>query len=296
MAAWPLLKDAIGLWTSGNAFQKAGALAFYTLFSMAPLLVLSVAIAGAVLGEEAARGELAAQIGGFIGPQAAEAVQGAVRESRLSETGMLPAILGIGALLMGATTVFAQLQAALNELWGVASKPTRGTVVGFLWTRLVSLGVVLVIGFLLLTSLILSAVVAAVVAYAEHLVPVPPVLVAAADLVLTLALVTILFAMIYRILPDVRLAWRDVWQGAFVTALLFLAGQSLISLYLTRFAPTSAYGAAGSLVLVLMWVYYSSLILFFGAAMTRAVIRARGDRIVPSPAAVRVRREILTEE
>lgn len=293
--AWALLVDTVDLWASRNAFQKAGALAFYTLFSMAPLLVIVVTIAGVVLGPNAAQGEIAVQIDGYIGPRAAQVVQDVVRRSRLSEAGLLPTILGTAALLFGATTVFAQLQASLNELWGVVSKPSRGTIVSFLWTRLVSLGVVLVIGFLLLTSLILTTAVATVLAFARSLVPVPPLVVASVDLLVTLLMVTLLFAMIFKILPDVHLRWRDMWRGALVTAVLFLAGQSGISLYLTRLAPGSAYGAAGSLVVLLMWVYYSSLILFFGAALTRAVIRSRGDRIIPKSTAVRVRVEVQAD-
>lgn len=290
-----LLKSAVDLWLSKDAFQHAGALAFYTLFSLAPLLIILIAIAGAVFGEEAARGGVSSQIDALIGTQAAEAVEGALRRSRVGEAGLLPTVMGLAALLFGSTTVFAQMQASLNQFWGVVARPSRSGVVVFLMTRLVSLGLVLVIGFLLLTSFVLSTSIAALIQFAEGWTSVPPPVVAAVDVIASLLIATLLFAMIFKILPDVRLRWRDMWWGAFITGLLFVGGQSLIAMYLTQTAPASAYGAAGALVMVLMWVYYSSLILLFGAALTRASIRLRGDRIVPKATAVRVQTHILEE-
>ncbi len=290
-----LLKNTVDLWLSNNAFQHAGALAFYTLFSLAPLLIILIAITGAVFGEEAARGEISSQIGALIGSQAAEAVEGAVRRSRVGEAGLLPTVLGVAALLFGSTTVFAQMQASLNQFWGVVARPSRSGIAVFLMTRLVSLGLVIIIGFLLLTSFMVSTIIAALLQFARGWIPVPPLVVAFVDLSVSLLIATLLFAMIFKVLPDVRLRWRDMWWGAFITALLFVGGQSLIAVYLTQTAPASTYGAAGSLVMVLLWVYYSSLILFFGAALTRASIRLRGDRILPKAMAVRVRMEILEE-
>lgn len=288
--------EAFSLFTSRNAFQHAGALAFYTLFSLAPMAIIVITILGAVFGEEAARGEVAAQIDDLIGPQAAEAVQEAVIQSRVAQAGLLPTILGIGALIMGATTVFAQMQNSLNQFWGVTAKPSRSGVGVFLLTRLLSLGVVLIIGFLLLTSLVMSMGILAVIRYAESWMPIPALVVSAIDLALSLGTSTLLFAMIFKILPDVRLEWRDVWRSAFMTAVLFVIGQYLISFYLTTTAPGSTYGAAGSLVLVLMWVYYSALILFLGTALTKATILQRGDEVVPKPTAVRVHMDILEDD
>ena len=288
--------EAFSLFTSRNAFQHAGALAFYTLFSLAPMAIIVITILGAVFGEEAARGEVAAQIDDLIGPQAAEAVQEAVIQSRVAQAGLLPTILGIGALIMGATTVFAQMQNSLNQFWGVTAKPSRSGVGVFLLTRLLSLGVVLIIGFLLLTSLVMSMGILAVIRYAESWMPIPALVVSAIDLALSLGTSTLLYAMIFKILPDVRLEWRDVWRSAFMTAVLFVIGQYLISFYLTTTAPGSTYGAAGSLVLVLMWVYYSALILFLGTALTKATILQRGDEVVPKPTAVRVHMDILEDD
>jgi membrane protein len=293
---WTLLVDAVMLWSARYAFQHAGALAFYTLFSLAPLTIIIVAITGAVFGEEAARGEISGQIEGLIGAQAAEAVEEAVRRSRVEEAGLLPTIIGAGALLFGATTVFAQMQSSLNQFWGVAAKPSRSGFIVFITTRLLSLGLVLIIGFLLLTSLVISMSLAVVIQFAEHWIPIPPLAVLGIDLVASLGIATLLFATIFKVLPDVRLEWRDMWQAGFITAILFVTGQYLISIYFTQAAPASTYGAAGSLVIVLLWVYYSSLILFFGAAFTKVRIRARGGRIVPKAGAVRVVLEIMEED
>jgi membrane protein len=291
-----LLRDALALWSERNAFQHAGALAFYTLFSMAPLVIIVVAITAAVLGEQAARGEISAQIAGLIGTQAAEAIEEAVRQSRVEEAGLLPTIVGAGVLLFGATTVFAQMQASLNQFWGVVAKPSRSGILVFLTTRLVSLGVVLIIGFLLLTSLVLSMAIVALMQYAEHWIPIPTLAAAALDLILSVGVATLLFATMFKVLPDVRLEWRDMWRAGFITALLFVIGQYLISLYLTEMAPASTYGAAASLVIVLFWVYYSSLIIFFGTAFTKVTILARGEQVVPKPTAVRVVLEVLEGE
>ncbi len=288
-----LLKDAVALWTSKGAFQHAGALAFYTLSSLAPLLLILISIIGAVFGEEAARGQVSARLETWLGAEAAATVETAVQQSRIDEAGVLPTVMGVLALLFASTTVFAQMQSSLNHFWGVTARPTRGSLTVFMASRLASLGLVLVIGFLLLTSFVITMTVGALLRFAEEWIPVPGLVVAGIDTGASLLIATALFAMIFKILPDVRLQWRDMWFAAGVTAVLFVVGQSAIALYLTRTATASTYGAAGSLVMVLLWVYYSSLILFFGASLTRAAIRLRGDRIVPKATAVRVRMRIL---
>jgi membrane protein len=290
---WELLRDAALLWSSRNAFQLAGALAFYTLFSAAPLLIIVVTMTGLLLGQEAVQGEISAQIAQFVGPDAAEILETAVLRSRISEAGLLPTILGVGAVLFGATTVFAQLQASLNQLWEVMPRPSRRGIVVFALSRLVSFGMVLIIGFLLLVSFLTSIAVAAVLRFWEGAMPVPPALASIVDVAISFAFAIVLFGLIFKVLPDVELAWHDMWRGALVTGILFVLGQYLISLYLTRPGIASPYGAAGSLVVLLMWVYYSALILFFGAALTRVSVRRRGGAIVPSSDAVRVRTEVV---
>jgi membrane protein len=271
-------------------------MAFYTVFSLAPLMILLVAAAGIFFGEEASRGEIAAQIESLVGSQAAKAMESAVEGSTIEESGIFPTLIGVLALLFGATTVFAQVQAALNNIWDVRAEPSRSGILSFIRTRLLSLGLILVIGFLLLVSFALSVAIGMVVRFAADWIPGPELLAFAADLALTLAVVTVLFAMVYKVMPDVRLGWRDMWTGAFGAAALFAVGRYGITYYLTQTAPGSAYGAAGSLVIVLMWVYYSSLILLFGAAFTRVSVGERGEVVEPRDIAVRVRTEVIEDE
>jgi membrane protein len=284
-----LFRTAVQRWLERDAFEHAGALAFCTLFSLAPLMIIIVAIVGMVFGEDAASGQISVAISDLIGSQAASAVEEAVRRSRVEEAGLLPTLLGLGALIFGATTVFAQMQTSLNKFWGVRSKPTRSGILTFITVRLLSLGMVLIIGFLMLTSFVVSLGITGVVEYAREWIPIPGFAVVAIDLVISLGVTTVLFGMLFKVLPDVRIQWADVWRGAFITALLFAIGKYCISLYLTHVAPASTYGAAGSLVLILLWVYYSSLILFFGTCLTIATILGRGDEVRPKKTAVRTR-------
>lgn len=285
--AWGTIKQTVGLWQEKNAFQLSGALAFYTMLSMAPLLLVVVSVSGIFFGEEAVRGELSTRIQQYVGADAADMVEEAVRSSRIEEAGLLPTILGIAATLFGATTVFAQLQTALNRIWGLEPKPSQGTVRSFLLDRALSLAAVLLVGLLLLATVLLTTVLSGILEFAREWVPLPPGTAILMDIVVSGLLATALFATIFRVLPDADLDWSDMWRGAGMTAVLFVLGQYLISLYLTRAAPGSAYGAAGSLVLILVWVYYSSLILFFGAAFTRVSLRRRGGRVEPRWGAVK---------
>lgn len=290
---WTLFRDAGGTWIEQNAFLHAGSLAFYTLFSMAPVVIIAVGVAGMLFGEEAARGEIVGHLEALVGREAARTVEDAVARSRPEEAGVLATVAGIVALIVGATTVFAQMQLSLNSIWGVVAAPRKSGILVLLKNRLLSLAIVLTLGFTLLVSLLLSVALRALVQYAEHWVPVPPLALTGADLLLSLVVIALLFAVMFKVLPDVEVAWRDVWTGAAITAGLFIAGRYLIAIYLTYTAPASAYGAAGSLVLILLWVYYSSLILFFGAAFTKAKTLASGGRIVPRAMAALVRQEIV---
>nr|WP_298718110.1 YihY/virulence factor BrkB family protein [uncultured Steroidobacter sp.] len=292
---FPLVKNAVNLWLDRNAFQHAGALGFCTLFSLAPLVILLVAIVGTVYGEQAASGEISAKIADLVGAQAASAVEEAVRRSQLKEAGFLPTLLGLSALAFGATTVFAQMQSSLNQFWGVVAKPTRSGILTFVTVRLLSLSMVLIIGFLLVTSFVVSVAITGVVEYADQLIPIPPLVVRGIDMAVSLGVTTLLFGMIFKVLPDVRLQWSDVWRGAFITAVLFAIGKYLISFYLTRVAPASTYGAAGSLILVLLWVYYSSLILFFGTCLTVVTIVQRDGAVTPKRTAARLNIAIQEE-
>ena len=289
-----IFKTAAQRWLERDAFEHAAALAFCTLFSLAPLVIIVVAIVGIVFGADAASGQISAAISDLVGPQAAAAVEEAVRRSRLEEAGLVPTILGVGALIFGATTVFAQMQSALNQFWGVKARPARNGMLVFLGVRLLSLGMVLIIGFLMLTSFVVSLGITGVIEYAREWVPIPGFAVVLIDLAVSLGVTTVLFGMLFKVLPDVSIQWADVWRGAFITAVLFVIGKYLISLYLTHVAPASTFGAAGSLVLILLWVYYSSLILFFGTCLTIATILQRGGQVRPKKTAVRT--SIVLEE
>ena len=222
-----IFKTAAQRWLERDAFVHAGALGFCTLFSLAPLVIIVVSIVGIVFGQDAASGQISAAITDLVGAQAATAVEEAVRRSRLEEAGLLPTILGIGALIFGATTVFAQMQGALNQFWGVKAKPARSGVLTFITVRLLSLGMVLIIGFLMLTSFIVSLGITGIIEYAREWMPVPGFAVVLIDLTISLGVTTVLFGMLFKVLPDVKVRWADVWRGAFITALLTMHPEPL---------------------------------------------------------------------
>ena len=292
---YSVLKTTVKLWLDAQVFVHAAALAFFTVFSVAPVMIVAVTLVGFVLGESAAQGQIVDQLRAAIGDEAAAAVQTAVENSRIKHSGLLPTLAGVGAMLFGATTVFTQMQISLNAIWGVAPRPTRSSLFIYMKTRLLSLAVVLGIGFVLLVSLLLSVFVRGMVAFAQDWLPVPVGVVLGVDWVVSLVVITLLFGTIFRVLPDVVLSWRDVVLGAFVTALLFAFGRALIAIYLSTTATASTYGAAGSLVLLLLWVNYSSLILLFGAAFTRAHLQARGRAVRPRATAICVHRQLIED-
>ncbi len=216
-----MVQDATSLWLERNAFSYAGSLAFYTLFSLAPTVIIAVTVIGVVLGEEAAQGQIVAQLQGTLGVDAALAVEQAVAQSRIEESGILPTLLGFIALLVGATTVFAQMQFSLNTIWGVTAKPTSNSAFIFIKNRLLSLTVVLSIGFILLVSLVLGVMLRGMLHAANDLLPFASLLTTTAESLISLAMVALLFATIFKVLPDVVLRWQDVLIGAVVTAVLF---------------------------------------------------------------------------
>lgn len=291
-----ILIGATGYWLQSNAFIYAAALAFFTLFSIAPIMIVAVAIVGFVLGERAAQGELMEGLQDVIGVEAASVIETAVINSQIEQSGIWPTLIGVAAIAVGATTVFAQMQRSLNAIWEVAPRPTRSSIWILIKARMLSLTIVLAIGFVLLVSLLLSVAMQAIMAFASQWLPVPPAAMMGVEIGTSLLVITLLFAAIFRILPDVVLSWRDVIPGAFITAVLFTIGRSLISVYLAHTATASTYGAAGSLVLLLLWVNYSSLILLFGAAVTRAHVEARGKTIAPRNTAIRVHQELIEEQ
>lgn len=288
--------EVFSSWSQHGASAQSAALAFYTIFSLAPVLVVVIALAGAVWGEEAVRGEIFQQFRGLMGEEPALLVQEVLQSAAPRASSLRATLMGIVTLLIGATAVFGQLQDSLNLVWDVCPKP-GAVFTTLLRKRILSFAVVLGLGFLLLVSLVLSAALGAFSSFIERHLEVPFGILEISNFVVSFTIVTMLFTTIYRFLPDVRLDWRDVWFGSVVTALLFLIGKSLISFYLGRTSVASAYGAAGSLVVVLLWVYYSALIFFFGAIFTRIHSRQyRTRKAQPEEGAMRIEKEVRPVE
>jgi membrane protein len=285
---WSVLRETISNWNQHGATTHSAALAFLSLFSLAPVLILVIALSGLFFGQDAARGQIRRELSRYVGPEGATAVQGIVAASARPRTGRIAAGIGIVTLLLGATGALMQLQDSLNTIWEVVPKP------GFflkrlLLKRLLCFGLILGAGGLMLLSLAVSAGLAAGQRLLEARLEIGlATLLGGTDVLVSWLLVTLLFAMIYRVLPDVELSWREVAWGSAVTAVLFLIGKYAIGFYLGRTGVTSTYGAAGSLVLILLWIYYSSLIFLLGAEFTRVHSRRyREGRAAPEPGAVR---------
>lgn len=275
---WAILKEAGPEWVADKAPRLGAALAYYTIFSIAPLLVIAIGIAGLVFGEEAARGQITSQVSKVVGQQGGEAIQAMVQSASKSSKGAIATVLGIVMLLFGAAGLFGQLQDALNTIWEVQPKPGRG-VWGFVRDRFLSFSMVLGVAFLLLVSLVVSSALAAIGGLLGDWQTGAVGLGVTA--LLDLVVITTLFALIYRFVPDAEIAWRDVWLGASLTAALFTLGTFFIGLYLGQAGVGSAYGAAGSLAVLLVWLYYSAQIFLFGAELTKAYSNQFGSRVVP---------------
>lgn len=288
-----VFKRAVRLWLDSNAGSYAGSLAFFTLFSLAPVIILAVKVTSLVMTSEAAMTEILQQLESTVGPAATEEIRNLIAKTQAPSQGVLAGSLSLLVIIVGATTVFAQMQRSMNTIWEVAPRPSRNTIVALIKSRLLSLTVVISLGFVLLVSLLLNVIVHSLMAYASHWIPFHGNLAVAMELLTSLVVITLLFATMFRVLPDVILRWRDVLLAAFITAVLFSIGRALIALYLTYTATASTYGAAGSLVVLLMWVYYSSMILLFGAALARALCEHRQVAVRPRSTAIRVRRELV---
>ncbi len=285
-----LLKATLDDWLEDNAQRLSAALAYYSIFSIAPLLVIAISVAGLVLGEDAVRGQLAAQLNAYVGPQAAKGIQSMVLSASKPSEGWIGTIVGFATLLLGAAGVFGQLQDALNTIWEV-KRTSSGGWKAFVRARLLNFGIVLAIGFLLLTSLLLTTALAAMNGYVERVIGIPPFISGLLAFCVSFCVVTTLFAFIFKVLPDARIKWRHVWNGAIVTALLFELGKFGLSFYLGRESTASSFGAAGSVVVILLWVFYASCIVLFGAEFTQVYAREFGETILPSENAVAVTAE-----
>jgi membrane protein len=280
-----LLKDTFNEWNEDKCPRLAAALAYFTAFSLAPLLIVVISIAGFIFGRDAVQGRVQAQIQGAVGAQAAGAIQEMLANTgNHPATGVLATVIGIVTLLLGAAGLFGALQDALDTVWEVAPKP-QGIMV-MLRQRFISFTMVLGIGFVLLVSLVLSAAISAVQTWVKVQVPGQGTILQIINIVISFGVITLLFAAIFKVLPDVKISWKDVWVGAAVTGLLFTIGKYLLGLYLGQSSVASGFGAAGSFVVLLLWIFYSSQILLFGAEFTQVYARTYGSRIVPSKNAV----------
>jgi membrane protein len=276
-----LLKETFFEWYADRGSRLGAALAFYTLFSLAPLLLIIIAITALVFGREIAYTQLIQQIEAFIGLEGARVIQATIENTSRPSSGIMATLIGLATMLFGATIVFNELQDALNMIWKVAPKPRHSMAIGLIWDRLLAFSIVLAIGVLLLLSIVANAVLNAMIQIFGDILPRHVDWLRTANFVFALVTVTLLFIMVYKVLPDIEIAWGEVLVGAMVTAVLFMIGKFLIELYLGYSTAASVYGAAASLVIFLMWIYYSAQILYFGAEFTKVYARYRGHRIVP---------------
>ncbi|MCU7494593.1 MAG: YihY/virulence factor BrkB family protein [Ignavibacteria bacterium] len=292
---WDVIKQVVDEYSDNKTPKLGAALAYYTVFSLAPLLVIAIAVAGFVFGSDAAAGRIYEEMRGLVGGQGAELMQTAIQKSSSTSTGILATILGAVTLAIGATAVFIELQDSLNIIWKVKPVPSNA-IWGFLKTRLVSFALVVAMGFLLLVSLLISAALSALNAFMNSLGFIPVFVLQIINIVISLGVIFALFALIYKVLPDVELTWKEVRFGAIVTAVLFQIGKYLIGLYLGSSSISSTYGAAGSLAVMLVWIYYSSQILFLGAILTYVYAIRWGSGIKPSEHAVKLHTETTEEK
>jgi membrane protein len=277
--AWLLLKDSAIAWWNDNTFRLAASLAYYTIFSLAPILLIAVGAASLFFTRATAVDQVVAEMQRLVGAQGASAIRQVLVSSAGLGKGAWAITVGVLTLLLGASVVFGELQSALNQIWGVKAEVRRGLILDYVLDRLRSFSIALGVGFLLLVSLVLSAALTALQDYLTNSMPALPGLWQTGNIVISFFVVAILFAMIYKYLPDVKLEWRHVWIGALVTSVLFNGGKYLISIYLGHAAIGSAFGAAGSFALLLVWIYYSALISFFGAEFTQVYACRHGRQI-----------------
>lgn len=275
---WSLIKQTINAWINDYAPSMGAALAYYTMFSIAPLLLIVISVAGWVFGEQAVRGEITGQLHGLMGQDGAMMVEALIKSANEPEKSVMAGAIGVGMLLIGATSVFGELQNALDRIWYASARDKSSSIFTLVRTRLLSFGMILGIAFLLMVSLVISAGLSALGKWWGSIFAGWEVIAQSLNFVVSLLLITVMFALIYKTMPRVKVAWRDVWIGATVTSLLFAIGKLLIGLYVEKAGVTSVFGAAGSLVVLLVWVYYSAQIFLLGAEFTRVYAYQLGSK------------------
>jgi len=297
---WKFIEQVFDQWIEDKCPKLGAALSFYTIFSLSPLLVIVVSIAGFIFGKEAARGEIVYQIQDLVGTEGAMIVQTALKNSQYSADGLSALVISAVTLLIGSTVVFVELQDSLNLIWKVKRKPGSSilkVIKGFFRVRSQSFAIVVATGFLMLSSLLVSALIASLNRYiTDTFLSLPLYFLDVADILVSLFVIFIMFMMIFRILPDVDIKWKDVWLGSLVTSALFVLGKFLIGLYIGQSTLSSTYGAAGSLVIFLLWIYYSSQILFLGAEFIKVYIESRGGEIKPAAKFLMYERQEIAEK
>jgi membrane protein len=276
LAAWTMLKEAVVAFVNDGALSRGAAIAFYTVTSIAPILLIVIAIAGLVFGREAAQGAIIGQLSGLMGQQTADVLQTAIASASAKSSGILATIVGLVTLIATASGVFGEMQTALNAIW--KAEPTGSTVSRLVRARAASLGLIGALGFMLIASLVVSTALTAFGNYLDSILPFGKVILAVVNTVVSIALLSVLFAAIYKVLPDRMLQWRDVIVGSVVTAILFTIGKSLIGWYIGSSAVASSFGAAGGLILLLLWVYYSAQIFLLGAEFTKVYANRHGSK------------------
>ena len=283
---WEVLKNSFTGFSNHNVMKFSAALAYYTVFSMAPLLIVIISLCGIFLGQEAVEGQIYGALAGFMGEDTAMQLQEIIKKASISGKDTIAAIIGIITLLVGATTVFAEIQDSINDIWGLKPKPKRGWL-KILKNRFLSFSVIISLGFILLVSLAVTSLIDGFSDILQARFPeVTVVIFYILNQAITLAVISLIFGVIFKVLPDAEIKWRDVISGSVVTALLFMLGKFAISFYISKSEVGSTYGAAGSLVVLLLWTYYSSIILYFGAEFTKAYAVKFGSEIRPSNYAV----------
>lgn len=279
---WEVLKDTAKEWGSSTATKDSASLAYYAIFSIPGLLIIIIWIAGYFFGEEAIRGEVSSQISGLMGTDAAKSVESMIAGALIDKQNVFMKVVGIGSLVFGSTTLFFQLQHSLNTLWDVQSAPKKA-MVKFLLDRANSLGMILILGFLLMITMILSSLISLLNNWITNYFSLETyVLVELVNFAIGFSIVMLLFALMFKFLPDVQIKWNPVWKGALLTTLLFTLGKFLLSFYFGNFKPTSAFGTAGTVILIMMWINYSCMLIFFGAEFTKVYSYKKGYKIVPS--------------
>lgn len=279
---WDTLKETFTEWNDSSASRDSASLAYYAIFSIPGLLIIIIWIAGYFFGEEAIRGEISSQISGLMGTDVAQSIQSMIAGALIDKQNIFMKIVGIGSLVFGSTTLFFQLQHSLNALWDVQAAPKKA-LVKFILDRANSLGMILILGFLLMITMILSSMISLFNNWITNYFGLETyMLVELVNFGIGFVLVMLLFALMFKVLPDVQINWKPVWKGALLTTLLFTLGKFLLSLYFSNFKPTSAFGTAGTVILIMMWINYSCMLVFFGAEFTKIYSYKKGYKIAPS--------------